>query len=259
MLWLTCTHGRYRCLQRNLQCYLDQSFTGQSIMYICNSGTPLKAGDLNLPYNKNVHIDNCGLMSFKSVGEKYQHAVEMALRLYPKITSICSADDDDIFLPHHLAEGWYGLNKAHLEDMRAYKPKYSYFRFRDTVGAIQISKAENTLEPSIFADADWVLEHGYAPVSIRYHQQWLDPLIEQNKILIAENGVSTLIYNWGDNTTGPDSWNIYKMSGSGQDTTQNFIAHSRTSQDMGNGILTPSGDNSSYYNLIGAVSGSLTS
>lgn len=72
ILWLTCTHGRYRCLQRNLRCYLDQVTNESSVMFICNSGAPLKLpNDMILPAGKEIYIDNCSLMNFQSVGEKY--------------------------------------------------------------------------------------------------------------------------------------------------------------------------------------------
>lgn len=250
LLWLTATHGRYKCLQRNLRCYLDQYTKVPSVMFICNSGAPLKLPDAFIPTaGKEVYIDNCQFMNFQSVGEKYQHAIRLAKQLYPDITIYTGADDDDIFLPDHIEEGDKGIMWAGAQGMRAYKPQQSWFRSRDENGWIQYSLQENTLEPSIFVDVDWVLQHGYAPVSIRYHQQWLDPLLYENKIFIDPNGKPTLIYNWGDNSNGPDSWGIYKMSGSGVDNQQNFQAHARTSRDMGDGILWPAEDNSEYYKL----------
>lgn len=134
ILWLTCTFNRYRCLQRNLRSYLDQNFTGPSVMFICNSGAPLKLPDDLLPkisIQKHIYIDNCSMMNFQSVGEKYQHALKLAKQLYPQITTVISADDDDYYLHNHLSEGNHGMNKAHLQDMRAYKPQRSWFRYRD--------------------------------------------------------------------------------------------------------------------------------
>jgi hypothetical protein len=250
MLWLTCTHGRYRCLQRNLKCYIDQQFTGKSVMFICNSGAPLKLPDnFSLPNNKEVYIDNCSMMNFQSVGEKYNHALTLALQLYPDIGIVNSANDDDIFLPNHLSEGWHGINRAYLQDMDAYKPKESYYRYRGTANELVITKAENTLEPSIFVDIDHLKRTMYAPVSVRYHQQWLDPLLHAGKLFIDPQGTSTLIYNWGDNSQDPGNWNIYKMSGSGEDNSNNFQAHKRNSQDIGTGVLYPNEDNSQYYKL----------
>lgn len=190
------------------------------------------------------------MLNFQSVGEKYQHAITLAKQLYPDINIVTHADDDDIFLPDHLIDGLTGLLEGvERGQLEAYKPQRSWFRSRDTNGDILLTLQENTLEPSIFVDVDWILEHGYAPVSIRYHQQWLDPLLYENKIFIDPNGIPTLIYNWGDNTNGPDSWGIYKMSGAGIDNQQNFQAHKRSSTDMGNGILIPADNNSTYYNL----------
>lgn len=252
IVWLTCTHGRYRCLQRNLRCYLDQDFKGESVMFICNTGTPLKLGDIELSSNKHVYLDNATFMGFKSVGEKYNHALKLVMHLYPQATVITSADDDDIFLPNHLSQGSLGLVKAHVNKKMAYKPQQSYFRARDKEGNVTIHKVENTLEPSIFVPINWVKEKGYAEVSVKYHQQWLDPLIDNDMLFIDKEGVSTLIYNWGDNG-GPDSWGIYKMSGSGKDDTHNYISHLVHSKDMGEGnenTLYPSDNNEQYYNLV---------
>jgi len=250
LLWLTCTHGRFKCLQRNLRCYMDQTTTEESVMFICNSGSPLKLpSDLLLPDNKRVYVDNCSLMNFQSVGEKYQHALELAMRMYPDINIICSCDDDDIFLPDHLLEGSAGYGIARTQGALAYKPQKSYYRYRDANKKVVVTLAENTLEPSIFVAAAWVLDKGYAPVSVRYHQQWLDPLLYANKLFIDPNGISTLIYNWGDNGSPDEDYSIYKMSGSGQDNHNNFIAHARTSKDMGNGLLVPLEDNTQYYKI----------
>ena len=245
ILWLTCTHGRFKCLQRNLRCYLDQEHDGYSAMFICNSGKPLKLDPrIEIPENKQIYIDNCGIMNFQSVGEKYNHALKMSMSLFPHAQYITSADDDDIFLPDHLQQGQRGIEKATDQGRCAYKPQKSYFRYRHSPEDIRVSKAENNLEPSIFVQVEWLEQYGYAPVSVKYHQQWLDPLIEQDKILIDPEGKSTLIYNWGD------TWDTYKMSGSGEDTQQNFLQHKRRSIDMGQGFLTPIKDNSIYYNEV---------
>ena len=246
MLWLTCTHGRYQCLQRNLKCFLDQVFDGEAVMFICNSGAPLRLpADFVLPVNKKIYIDNCALMDFQSVGEKYTHALKLAKHLFPQIKIVCSQDDDDIFLPNHLQQGYTKLMEF-SDTHAAYKPQFSYYRYRNGEH-VNIKQMENTFEPSIFVTASWLEEYGYAPVSIKYHQQWLDPLIEAGKIYVDPAGESTLIYNWGD------SWGTYKMSGNPNDNYQNFLAHKRNSIDMGTGILYPALDNSQYYSLKNLV------
>lgn len=249
LLWLTATHGRYKCLQRNLKCYIDQDYTGPSVMFICNSGKPLKLPeDFELPAHKNIYIDNCGAMGFSSVGEKYNHALKLALQLYPDISIVTSADDDDIFLPNHMSEGKTGIRRTAEQNKWGYKPQQSYYRYRDENGDVQIKLEQNTLEPSIFVFKQHLEQWGYANVSIKYHQMWLDPLFIMNDILVDPEGMPTLIYNWGDNG-GVDSWDIYKMSGAAEDTQRNFNAHLLHSKDMGDGILYPAEDNSEYYDL----------
>jgi hypothetical protein len=216
-------------------------------MYVCNTGTPLKLPeDFELPENKKVYIDNVSMLGFTSLGAKYNHAIKMAKNLFPGVMVVTSADDDDIFLPNHISEGIKGMGSALLQGKVAYKPYWSYARSRDQEGLVHYEKVHNALEPSIFVTVNHIITHGFAPVSIRYHQQWLDPLEQRNKILVDKNGVSTLIYNWGDNG-GADSWEIYKMSGSGDDSRENLKGHLAHSKDMGNNILVPAEDNTLYY------------
>ena len=245
LLWLTCTHGRFKCLQRNLRCFLDQDTKEESVMFICNSGKPLKLADIELRSNQRVYIDNCALMNFQSVGEKYNHAIKLAMKLYPDCTVVCHSDDDDIFLPNHLTEGYNGYIKGLTQHLSvAYKPQKSYYRYRDQNGNVVVTDAENTLEPSIFVDADYLHQQGYTVgASVSHHLHWLNPLLESNRLFIDPLGKGTLIYNWGDN------WPTYKLSGAGHDTPGNYIAAQRNSNDMGNGILTPAEDNTSYYKL----------
>lgn len=247
---LCCTHGRYRCLQRALRCFLDQEFDEVHAMFICNTGAPLKLpDDFVLPDNKKIYIDNAGMMKFSSVGEKYNHALKMMMRVFTDTTWVFSEDDDDIFLPNHLKEGRKGITKAMENSKCAYKPYYSFFRTRDENGKVTYGPIHNNLEPSIFVNASYLADRGFANVSVRYHQQWLEPLQSNNWILVDKEAMATLIYNWGDNG-GDDSWGIYKMSGTGDDSSANFLSHRNHSRDMGNGILVPAEDNSGYYKMI---------
>lgn len=245
---LCCTHGRFTCLKRVIRCFMDQTYTGPSLLFICNSGKELKFSDELRNYistfsDKRIYIFNIKESDYNSVGEKYNIALQALFERFPMVDVVTSFDDDDIFLPNHLSEGNKGIEKAYSKGKLAYKPKLSYFRYREN-GLHKIAQNENTYETSIFVDAKYLKERGFAPVSIRYHQQWLDLLTIENKILVDTLGESTLVYNWGD------TWDTYKMSGSGIDNQNNFDAHKRRSLDMGNGILIPSSDNSSYYKEI---------
>lgn len=240
---LCCTHGRYKCLQRSVRCFLDQDYKDCAAMVIYNSGDSLELSFELMEElycsKKKIIIFNVKSDSYNSVGEKYTHALKAALDLFPNASIIYSHDDDDIYLPNHITEGVKGMQKALLQGKYAYKPKYSYYR--SDKGII---RNENTYEPSIFVETRYLQQEGYAPVSIRYHQQWLDPLVVRNAILVDPDGISTFIYNWGD------PWRTYKMSGTGDDSPMNMYAHKRNSIDMGNGILIPNQDNSYYYNEI---------
>ncbi len=281
---LCCTHGRYHCLQRSVRCFLDQDYEGEAVMFIANSGEPLLGCfdssyiifDLSKPdsresevscsliernkvyndgklvvnslvsehKNKSIVIWNMPKDSYTSVGEKYSLALDYMLNKCSclscnNIDIIYSHDDDDIYLPNHITEGVKGMEEAYKCGALAYKPKYSYYRSDQG-----IIRNENVYEPSIFVDAKYLQKVGYAPVSVKYHQQWLDPLIIDKKILILPDAPSTFIYNWGD------PWPTYKMSGLGDDSEVNMYAHRRQSKDMGNGTLTPTQDNKAYYDEV---------
>lgn len=251
---LCCTHGRYKCLQRSVRCFLDQDYEGDAIMFIYNSGDSLfieggnyaiitddySEGIIEYPeLHKTIFICNLSKDSYKNVGEKYNKALNRMLEVFPNIGIVYSHDDDDIYLPNHITEGVKGMMKSYNLSMKAYKPKYSYFRSRE--GMI---RNENTYEPSIFVDAKYLQEKGYAQVSVKYHQQWLDPLVINKQIFVDPNGKSTFIYNWGD------TWDTYKMSGTGDDSDRNTTSHKLRSLDMGEGVLTPTIDNLSYYDEI---------
>ena len=252
VLALCCTHGRVKALERSVRCFLDQDYDGPAVMFICNSGLPLSFPDYSKYLkvdNKFIQILNIDKDSYSSVGEKYSIALERAMGQFPDIEVVTSWDDDDIFLPTHLSKGvegyydGYTLPSLYGGPKLAYKPELSYYRYRDSNDNMKIIRNENTYEPSIFVNSSWLVEKGYAPVSRKYHKQWLDPLVSEHKIYVNPYGESTLVYNWGDP-------GIYKMSGSATDNRNNLDAYLRKSLDMGTGILRPAKDNSMYYKEI---------
>lgn len=234
-LALCCTHGRHSCLERVVRCFLDQDYYGKHVLFIFNSGPELKLASLDLPSNKNIFIYN-SLIDYPSVGAKFNHGLKVSLKL-TEASIVTHFDDDDIFLPNHISEGVRGLKIASEKDMLAYKPKRSFYRTKEGINLV-----ENNLEPSIFVDSTYLLEKGYNNTSITFHQHWLDPLIEENKIDIAQDGQPTLIYNWAGE--------VYKMSGSGDDGEENFKAHKTHSIDFGDSIVTPAESNKKYYDEI---------
>lgn len=234
------THGRHICLERVVKCFLDQDYGGPHSLFIYSTGSlyDQKIVLPELPSNKKVILYN-EIVPFTSVGEKFSRGLDKLVELFhPDI--VTHFDDDDIFLPNHITEGVVGMHKAYAREQLAYKPKQSYFRTMEG-----ITETENVLEPSIFVDTEWLKREGYnTSVSVKYHQKWLDPLTEQDLILVDTEGASTFIYNWGD------AWGVFKLSGSGIDDSKNFEDHKVDSQNWGDYIIIPNEDNSNYYNEV---------
>jgi len=204
--------------------------------------------------NKRIVIWNMPENCYSSVGEKYNLALnymltQMSNNWRDKIDIVTSWDDDDIFLPNHLSSGVLGMETARAKDCLAYKPRKSYYRYRDGE-EVKVSLVENTLEPSIFVDVNYLKDTGYANVSIKYHQQWLDPLIAQNKIFVDNSGTPTLVYNWGDNLP------IYKMSGRGIDNQMNFELHKKNQLDFGTSVIKPIPSAQVYYDEVKTLANS---
>lgn len=223
---LTLTYNRHSLLERVLRCFLEQDYEGDSTLFIYNTGEPTQLTDLQLPANKKVVLINNqkNLVTkepYMSVGEKYRDA----LSLIPDDTDIINhLDDDDLAMPNHLSEGVKGILR---NGKKGYKPKYSWFRHRQG-----ITKAENVFEGSIFVTYEHLKSTGYLPVSVKYHDGWLLPLVAEGSIA-DPNGPSTWVYDWGGD------YKAYKMSGRGQDTQENFLTSQVTSVDVGDGIIKP--------------------
>lgn len=215
--------------------FLDQDYQGEHIMLIFDSGPQQELCLPTLPANKQIIYKN--VQDFTSVGEKYNKAIDHWITFNPDI--VTSWDDDDLFLPNHISEGFKGMMRAYEQNMYAYKPQKSYYRDKNGIFLV-----ENTLEPSIFVDAEWLKAMGYANVNVKYHQQWLDPLTGRNKILVDPEGIPTLIYNWGSEVP------VFKMSGTRDAGVASFLAHQMFSRDFGDGIITPVHSMQEYYDEI---------
>lgn len=226
------TCGRHTLLERSVRLFLEQHYKGQATLLIYNNSEIEQ--ELNLPVlpdNRNVilvnnHINHNTGKPFKSLGEIYNYIVKDYFNFNDSVIA-CFWDDDDLFLPSHISQGVFGIRLAWMQGKEAYKPKQSYYRSHEGVKLV-----ENTLEPSIFVRFNWIKKYGFSPVTTEQHLQWLNPLVEQDKILVLSDGVPTLIYNWGDNiptfkTTG-DMYN-----------PNNFQNYRKYSQDHGDGKISP--------------------
>jgi hypothetical protein len=238
VLCCTTTYNRDTCLQRLLRSYLEQDYQGKSTLLVFNSGVETSFPEFDLPENKEIILvnrvtDEVTGKPYASVGDKYRDSL---LNL-EGIDVWTSSDVDDIFLPNHISKGVEGMQKAYQIGMLAYKPKKSYY-----MSGGKIYRNENVYEPSIFIDFSHIKEHGFHSNSVKYHDKWLLPLVMNNKIFSDPQGESTFCYDWGGIP-------VYKMSGKGEDTPQNFLNSQKKERDFGSGITNPS-DKESYYKLI---------
>lgn len=240
---LTCTYNRAACLERVIKFYIDQDFQGSSVHVIYNNAPlPLQLNIPALPPHKKIVLVNAPLnqdnMPYNSVGEIFNCALQYVNdNFYPEI--LTHLDDDDIYLPSHISEGVKGMRRAYKQNMLAYKPFYSYFRTSEG-----ISKAHNTMEPSIFVDFTYLHQTGYKNSVVDYNQGWIDPLKASKQLFIDGQGISTLIYDWSGEIP------VFKISGS-HNTHQNFVNHHANSLDDRQ-TITPISDEKAqwYYKLV---------
>jgi len=228
---ICCTYNRYTCLKRAIKCFLDQEIEdNKATLLIYNSSNiPIILGEFIIPSNKKIVIVNNTKDAktgedYTSVGAKYNDAINYAKTWLGDFDLFNSWDDDDLRLSYFIQDGIQGITKAHLQGKKAFKPKYSYFKYNGNIGL-----ASNVMEPSIFVDFQHIVENGFLENSVKYHDGWLLPLVEKNEILV-ENTRSSFIYDWSGEIP------VYKMSGRGEDTQQNFVMHKNSSVDTGNNV-----------------------
>lgn len=229
MLIITCTYNRHSLLERVVKCFQEQDYEGKIILFIYNTGKPTTIQLENTPNREIILVNNqVSLVTGKgylSVGEKYRDALEYTrTSIKDYVRYVVHHDDDDLFLPNHISAGVSGIEKGGLS---SYKPKKSWFRHK---GGTEL--AENVFEGSIFMTYTHLLATGYLPVSVKYHDGWLLPLVSNNQMFVDPDGQPTWIYDWSGEIP------TYKMSGKA-DTQNNFTASQVLSSDEGDGIIIP--------------------
>lgn len=232
------TCGRMTCAQRSLRCFLEQDYEGLHKLLIFNNSERSLVLNLpnNLPDNKQVSLINHPYTIFARRYENLGQIYKDALSFVPFDTFpiIIFWDDDDIFLPNHISAGVNGLVDS---GKKAYKPKFSYYRSPNKVEIV-----ENTLEPSIFVSSKHIKQWGFSETTTSQHLQWLNPLLKEDQLFVDPKGISTLVYNWGD------EFPTFKTSGN-PDNPNNFKNYRAMSNDFGDGILTPQ-PKDEFYKLL---------
>ena len=222
---ITATKNRHKQLERVVRFVLDQTYDNY-VHLIYNNAPQEQRLNMNLPANKfiliNNHVNLKERRAYRTLGEIYNDAI----RFIPNDVDIVNfMDDDDIFLPNHIEEGVKGYLKG---GKKAYKPQKSYYK---QVGN-RFTLVENTLEPSIFVDANHIRQYGFGDESVAQHHKWLNPLIYEKQIFIDPEGVPTYICDWSQEIP------TFKTSGNPHHP-ENFNNYASYSQDYGDGIITP--------------------
>lgn len=226
---LTATCGRHKSLERCVDMFLNQDYEGEHTLLIYNNSDVDQWMDSHivpLPSNKKIivynnDIDKLTRKKYTNLGAIYRDILMMVPYSCDLINHF---DDDDLFYPNHISEGVKGFIKGGKE---AYKPLYSYYRHKNG-----IEKVNNTLEPSIFVSLKWLKKYGFRESTSDQHLQWVIPLVEQNQIFSDPEGISTCIYNWGDD------YFAFKTSGD-MKNPNNFENYRKNSNDHGDRIITP--------------------
>lgn len=188
------TYGRYSRVCEALACFLAQSYPNRELIILNNHPEPLFC-----PYGR-VTIYN--EPKYPTLGHCRQRLLELARG------ELCRTwDDDDLYLPWAIMQGYSYLTAMHPE-ADAWKPKRSWFI--DTRDPVKWKLVENAMEASITFRTEAVRKVGYRLSGGDEHV----PLLEGLKIASDEVGsFASYGYRWG--------WGEWHISGSlGSDTIE---------------------------------------
>jgi hypothetical protein len=209
--------------------FIEQDYKGEHTLLIFNNSGSIQKLDLKeeLPSNKHIILVNRDTFSltggkYTNLGQIYNDILDLHIYDYD---AVIHWDDDDIFTNSHISILAKGLenNKGFL----AYKPKHSIFRTSNGCTLV-----ENTLEPSIIVNQDFLKVHGYGDNTSEQHLKWVTKLVEVGGLYVDSKAEASLIYNWGDN------FPTFKTSGD-QYNPENFNNYKANSKEEGDFLVTP--------------------
>lgn len=223
-------YNRKTCTQRIIRFFLNQDYSGHLTLLLYNNGpTQYVLENIEFPENRQIILINNN--KDLQTGEAYVNTGDIfrdSLTFVPECDIISFWDSDDYYLPNHVSEGVKGIQKAYSYDMLGYKPYHSWFKY---VGD-PIKLLHNTMEPSIFCNAKFLLKEGMHSLTASYHLRWIDALRKDKLLLEDRDGIPTFIYMWN----GDDG--VYKTSSTG-DSPEAFQKIREWEADMGHKILGP--------------------
>lgn len=217
-----CTYGRFKCVERALNCFLQQDYKGETELIIFNTD-PENPYTLTSELNMlgSVKIVNQGVDSitnepYTNVGAIRRDALTHATGDY-----VVTWDDDDIFLPHFIRQG---IDRIAETGLPSFKPAASFFY---SGGNLRIVR--NTMEASVIADINKVREYGYLLATGSEGLGWYTKMRDNKEL--NENDmhcIPSYCFNWndGDAMDAP-----HKQSGD-IDNPNNFENHKKASKDV---------------------------
>jgi glycosyltransferase involved in cell wall biosynthesis len=224
---ITCTYGRYRCVERIIKMIQEQDYPSdriEHIIYNTDVEFPIVLDDTLLRKNITVVNNNTDLTThqpYTNFGDIRRDSLLFATGKYTILV-----DDDDIFLNWNTRQCVNGITK--YEGCLAWKPAFSLFEQPD-----RIVKVGNTLEASYIIDTEFLRQTGFRPSNGSESLQWVEAIQYTPQMIVDEESAAGYSYRWNDSELAP-----HKQSGDGVDDPTNFDRHKNGSQDHATRPLT---------------------
>lgn len=249
---IMCTYGRFTCVERSIQFWLNQDYKGsmEFIIYNTDVDYPITLGEEiknQFPEKiKNIKIINNNTNyltkeNYTNIGDIRRDSLLHASGAY----YICW-DDDDIFLPWNVSQCVDGLKANPM--MWAWKPQRSMMWACNEDPKI----CENMMEASIIARLDKIIQYGFKPhQGGGEHIDWINEFSKQKKYHIEKNSIPAYCFNWADE----GEIRGHKQSGT-IDREDNFEYHKQNTTDHAKrpvGIFDPKEINKIYQAHINSI------
>lgn len=216
-----CTYRRAKCVQRAINCFINQTYKGPSELIVFNT-------DEEYPYELceelkvyDITIVNCNIdyetgKPYTNVGAIRRDALTHATGDY----YICW-DDDDIFLPWFIEQGMDFIKDT---ESFSFKPEQSFFFSGDNLRLVM-----NTMEASIISCIKKVREYGFLLETGSEGLGWYTKMRDKGELNEHHKQyVPSYCFNWND---GEEMNAGHKQSGD-INNPNNFENHKLRSLDM---------------------------
>ena len=224
---ICCTYGRFKCVERVVNMFLNQDYQGDKELWIFNTDTESPYIDTDcrlLPRGISIinnSIDMVTKQPYTNVGAIRRDALHF---ITDEFCYVWHADDDDIYLPHYIRQGVERMKETGLP---FFKPMESFFYCGDNLRLVK-----NTMEASVLCDINKLREYGYALNTALEGLAWYTKARDNKELSESDSYcLPSYCFNWND---GAEMNAPHKQSGS-PDNPNNFNNHKSASKDAVNG------------------------